>query len=184
MPMFRGFIAIDIDVPSKIVEIENEIRKTGANVKLVEPKNMHLTLKFLGDTNEVLIDEIEKTMKESVKGIKPFNIQLKGTGVFPNQNYIKVIWIGIQNGKQIISIAEKIDEKISKLGFEKEKRRFSPHLTIGRVRSAKNKDKLLQVIKKYGDVEFTDLKVEFLKLIKSDLTPKGPVYTTLKEIKI
>jgi len=184
MPKFRGFIAIEINVPSKIVEIENEIRKTGANVKLVKPENMHLTLKFLGDTNEELIDEIEKIMKESVEGIEPFNIQLKGTGVFPNPNYIKVIWIGIQNGEQIIPIAQKIDEKISKLGFKKEKRKFSPHLTIGRVKSAKNKDKLIKIIEKYRDVQFTDLKVEFLKLIKSELTPKGPIYTTIKEIKL
>jgi len=184
MSKFRGFIALDLDVPSKIVEIENEIRKTGANVKLVKPGNMHLTLKFLGDTNEELIDEIEKIMKESVEGIEPFNIQLKGTGVFPNPNYIKVIWIGIQNGEQIIPIAQKIDEKISKLGFKKEKRKFSPHLTIGRVKSAKNKDKIIKIIDKYRDVQFADLKVEFLKLIRSELTPKGPIYTTIKEIKL
>ena len=184
MSKFRGFIAIAIDVPHKVVEIENEIRKTGANVKLVEPGNMHLTLKFLGDTDNELVDEIEKIMKESVEGVNPFNVQLKGTGVFPNQNYIKVVWIGIQNGEQIIPIAHKIDEKISKLGFKKEKRGFSPHLTIGRVKSAKNKDKLIQIIEKYRDVQFADLKIEFLKLIKSELTPKGPIYTTLKEIKL
>jgi len=184
MPKFRGFIAIDIGVSSRIVEIENEIKKTAANVKLVKPENMHLTLKFLGDTNEELVDEIEKIMKESVEGIEPFNIQLKGTGVFPKPNYIKVIWIGIQNGDQIIPIAQKIDEKISKLGFKKEKRKFSPHLTIGRVKSAKNKDKLIKIIDKYRDVQFSDLKVEFLKLKRSELTPKGPIYTTLKEIKL
>jgi len=184
MPKFRGFIAIDIEVSSKIVEIENEIKKTAANVKLVKPGNIHLTLKFLGDTNEGLIDEIEKIMKESVEGIEPFNIQLKGTGVFPNPNYIKVIWIGIQNGEQIIPIAQKIDEKISKLGFKKEKRMFSPHLTIGRVKSAKNKDKLIKIIDKYRDVQFSDLKVESLKLKRSELTPKGPIYTTLKEIEL
>ena len=184
MSKFRGFIALDLGVPSKIMEIENEIKKTGANIKLVEPKNMHLTLKFLGDTNEELIDEIEKIIKESVEGIEPFNIQLKGTGVFPNPNYIKVIWIGIQNGEQIIAIAQKIDEKISKLGFKKEKRKFSPHLTIGRVKSAKNKDKLITVLEKYKDIEFADIKIHSITLKKSDLTPKGPIYTNLKEIEL
>ena len=184
MPKFRGFIAIDLDVPYKIVEFENEIKKIGANVKLVEPKNMHLTLKFLGDTNEGLVDEIEKIMKESVEGTNPFNIQLKGTGVFPNQNYIKIVWIGIENGGQIAPIAQKIDEKISKLGFKKEKRRFSPHLTIGRVKSAKNKNQLLQIIENYKDVMFADITVDILQLKKSELTPKGPIYTTLKEIKL
>ena len=122
MSKFRGFIAIEIDLQPKIVDFSNQIKKTGANVKLVEPENMHLTLKFLGDTDEKLIDEIEQIMKDSVKGGDSFNIQLTGCGVFPNDNYIKVIWVGIQNGEQIKSIAQKIDEKISKLGFEKEKR--------------------------------------------------------------
>jgi len=184
MALFRGFIAIDPDVSSKIVELGNKIKKTGAQVKLVEPKNMHLTLKFLGDTDEKLINEIEKIIKESTKDTKPFKIKLEGTGVFPNQNYIKIIWIGIKNGEQIIPIAEKIDEEISKLGFKKENRKFSPHLTIGRVKSAKNKDKLIQIIEEYNEILFSEFEVKSIKLIKSELTPKGPIYTTLKEIRL
>ncbi|MCK4996411.1 MAG: RNA 2',3'-cyclic phosphodiesterase, partial [Thermoplasmatales archaeon] len=103
--------------------------------------------------------------------------------VFPNQNYIKVMWIGIENGEQIGKIASKIDEKISELGFEKERRRFSAHLTIARVKSAKNKEKLLELIEKYRDIEFGSLKVDTIKLKKSELTPKGPIYTILKEVK-
>jgi len=184
MSKFRGFIAVEIDLQPKIVDFANQIKKTGADVKLVEPENMHLTLKFLGDTDEKLVDEIEQIMKESVEGVDSFNIQLKGSGVFPNQNYIKVIWIGMQNGEQITNMAQKIDEKISKLGFTKEKRGFSPHLTIGRVRNAKNKDQLLEVIEKHKDTLFAEIKVDSLQLKKSDLTPKGPIYTTLKKVKI
>lgn len=184
MSQFRGFIAIDIEACPKLTEFENEIKKTGADVKLVETENVHVTLKFLGDTEEVLVDGIEKIMNNAVKETKSFNIQLKGTGVFPNQNYIKVIWVGIEHGDPIGAIAHEIDDKLSKLGFEKEKRGFSPHLTIARVKTSKNKEKLLQIIEKYRDVEFTDIKVDSVKLKKSDLTPKGPIYTTLKEVKI
>ena len=184
MPKFRGFIAIDIDSFPKLVEFERDIKNSGANVKLVEPENIHLTLKFLGDTDELLIDRIEEIMKESVKEIEPFTIKFKSAGVFPNERYIKVMWIGIENGEIIGKIASKIDKKISDLGFEKEKRKFSVHLTIARVKSAKNKEKLLQIIEKYRDVEFNSIKVESIKLKKSDLTPKGPIYTTLKEIKL
>jgi len=184
MPNFRGFIAIDIEACPKLVEFEREIKKTGADVKLVEPDNVHITLKFLGDTEETLLDEIEKIMNNAVKEISPFNIQLKGTGVFPNQNYIKVVWMGIEHGDPIATIAHEIDGQLSKLGFEKEKREFSPHLTIARVKTSRNKDKLLQIIEKYRDIEFTDMKVDSIKLKKSDLTPKGPIYTTLKEVKI
>ena len=184
MSQFRGFIAVDIDVFPKLLEFEKEIKETGANVKLVEPENVHITLKFLGDTDESHMDEIDKIIKDTVKEIDPFNIQLKGAGVFPNQNYIKVIWIGIKQGEPIGVIASKIDEQLSKIGFKKEKRGFSPHLTIARVKSAKGKDEILHLIEKYRDVRFVDIRVDSIKLKKSDLKPKGPIYSTLLDIQL
>ena len=184
MTRFRGFISIDIGVFPKLVELENEIKNTGVNVKLVEPEIVHITLKFLGDTEEENIDEIEDIIKKSVEATTPFDVKLVGTGVFPNPGYVKVVWIGIKEGEQIGVIADKIDSQLVNLGFEREKRRFSPHLTIARVKTAKNKDKLLQVVEKYRDVEFMSLKVDTICLKKSELTPKGPIYTTVREIKI
>jgi len=184
MSIIRGFIAIEIDETSKIIDFNNEIKKTEANIKLVESNNMHLTLKFLGDINEESIEKIEEKIKESVEGIKPFNIELIGTGVFPNKNYIKVIWIGIEKGEKLITIAQKIDERLVNLGFKKEKRKFSPHLTIGRVKSAKDKKKIIQIVEKYNNILFSENIVDTIKLIKSELTPEGPIYSTLKEIKL
>lgn len=182
MLTFRGFIAVDITVTPNILEFEQEIKKTGADVKLVEPQNIHITVKFLGDVDENLIDEIEQIMKDSVKEIKSFTIQLKGTGVFPNQNYIRVIWIGIKEAQMIETISDSIDEKLSELGFKKEKRGFSSHLTIGRVKTAKNKQRLLEIIENYVDVEFSRQEINSIKLKKSDLTSKGPIYTTIREV--
>ena len=184
MKIFRGFIAIETKIQPKIADFVNQIKKTGANVKLVEPENMHLTLKFLGDTSERKIDNIEQIMREASSGTGPFEIQLKSTGVFPNENYIKVIWIGIQNGEKIASISRKIDEKMIGLGFKKENRSFSAHLTVARVKNAKNKDQLLQVIEEFKDTVFAEIKVNSLKLKKSDLTTKGPTYTTLKKVNL
>lgn len=184
MANFRGFIAIDIPSFPKLLEFENEIKKTGANIKLVEPDNIHITLKFLGDTPENHAEKIRDIIKESVKKIKPFKIKFSNTGAFPNQNYIKVIWIGIQNAELIKKIAYSIDEKIIKLGFEKEKRPFSAHLTIGRVKTVKNKDKLVQILDKYQNIDFFTHNVESVKLKKSELTPKGPIYTDLFVVKL
>jgi len=184
MTHFRGFIAIDIEAFPKTVDFVNEVRNSGANIKAVELKNIHITLKFLGETNENLIDEIEKIIKDSIEGIEPFEIELKGAGVFPNLNYMKVMWIGIEHGEKIGEISKKIDEQVSKLGFEREKRKFSAHLTIARIKSAKNKEKLQQIIEKYREAEFGKMKVESIKIKKSDLTPKGPIYTTLKDVKL
>ena len=182
MSTFRGFVAIEINATPNILEFEKEIKKTGADVKLVEPQNIHITLKFLGDVKENLIDEIEQIMKDAVKKIQPFTIKLEGTGVFPNQNYVRVVWIEIKEAQVIETIANTIDEHLSKLGFKKEKRGFSPHLTIGRVKTAKNKQQLLKVIEKYVDVEFSIQEINSIKLKKSDLTSAGPIYTTIRDV--
>jgi 2'-5' RNA ligase len=182
MSTFRGFIAIEIKPTPQLLTFEKEIEKTGADVKLVEPENIHITIKFLGDTDEKNIDDIERLMKDSVQGIKPFSITLQGTGVFPNQKYIKVLWIGIKDNGTIGTIAQMIDEKLSLLGYKKEKRDFSPHLTIGRVRTARNKEPLLRVIENHASEEFTNQNIHVILLKKSELTPKGPIYTTLREV--
>ncbi len=182
MTQFRGFIAVEISAAPSIINLEQAISKTDADVKLVEPENIHLTLKFLGDTEESQIDAIEQIIKESVMGIPPFSLTLRGTGVFPNERYLKVLWIGIVDADPLARIAKLIEEKLVPLGFAKEKREFSAHLTIGRVRTARNKDQLLSVIHKFKDDEFLTQQVTVVTLKKSELTPKGPIYTTLREI--
>ena len=184
MTEFRGFISVEIPVFPKILDFISEIKNSGTNVKLVEPENIHITLKFLGDTKEDLIEKIQEIINKSTEQINPFELKVKSTGVFPNQNYIKVVWLGLENIENLEAISQKIDQETSKLGFEKEKRKFSAHVTVGRVRSAKNKDKLLQIINKYQDVEFGTILVESIELKKSELTSQGPIYTTLKKINL
>ena len=184
MTTFRGFIAIDINATPNILKFLKDIINSNADVKLVEPQNIHITLKFLGDVQNDKINDIEQIMKDSVKEIEPFTLKLSGTGVFPNQNYIRVVWIGIKDAEIIETISRSIDEKLSKLGFKREKRGFSAHLTIGRVKTAKNKQLLLNAIERYKDFEFSTQEVNSIKLKKSDLTPKGPIYTTLRDVKL
>ena len=184
MPKFRGFIAIDIPPSQKIMELSSQIKNSGANTKLVETENIHITLKFLGGTDEELIDKIEDIMKKSVEGIVPFDLKLIGAGVFPNPDYIKIMWIGIKDNGEAGKIASIINEELVSLGFEKDRRSFSPHLTIARVRSAKNKEKLVEIVEKYRETEFVTININSIKLKKSELTPKGPIYTTIREIKI
>ena len=184
MTKFRGFIAIDINVTPNILNLLKDITNSNADVKLVEPQNIHITLKFLGDVQEDNIDEIEQIMKDSVKEIEPFTLKLSGTGVFPNQNYIRIVWIGIKDADIMETISRSIDERLSQLGFKREKRGFSAHLTIGRVKTAKNKQLLLKAIERYKDFEFSTQEVNSIKLKKSDLTSKGPIYTTLREVKL
>ena len=184
MTVFRGFIAIDIDASPKLIAFEKDISKTGADVKLVKPENIHITIKFLGNTNDNHIDVIEQAMRASVQNITPFSITLNGTGVFPNQKYIKVIWVGIINTTAIETIAKTIDTSLIPLGFPKEQRGFSAHLTVGRVKTARNKDQLLKIIEQYNNKEFSVQEIRSIFLKKSELTPQGPLYSILREVRL
>lgn len=179
MVFIRTFIAVDITSTPVMTEFAEAIAKTGADVKLVEPQNIHITLKFLGDTDEQILPDLEEVMNQAVIGVKPFTIQLKGTGVFPNRNYLKVLWVGLEAGEELETIGSRIEEGCAELGFKKERRAFSPHLTIGRVRTARNKQQLLDVVDKYKDTLFATEAVMAVVLKRSVLSPKGPTYTTL-----
>lgn len=177
----RSFIAIEI-VPEGIEEIYGELRGTGADLKLVKPENLHLTMKFLGEIEEGRVEEIYTAMEKSSEGIEAFNTVLKGMGAFPSLNYIRVIWVGLEEGREpIIEMQKRLEGNLVNLGFKRDKR-FEPHLTIARLRSARNKEKLAQVLSRFKDTSFGEFRVESVKLKKSVLTPKGPIYTTLREV--
>jgi 2'-5' RNA ligase len=184
MNSFRGFIAVEIPINNMIKNVHNEIAKLPANIKLVEPENIHITLKFLGETKEEHIDLIHQFMQSAVKDIDPFSIQLKGMGVFPNQNYIKIIWIRIENTESLSLISSILNTKLASIGYKKEKRGFRAHLTIGRVKNSKGKDQLINLINQYQHVLFDEIQVDRIFLKKSILTPQGPIYETIKTVTI
>lgn len=155
-----------------------------ANLKTVDPKIMHLTLKFLGQTKNIMIPDIEKSISEVTQDKKPYSLKIIGTGIFPNKNYIKIIWVGVVDNGQTKKISDELDKKLSKIGFKKEKRDFHPHLTLARVKSSKNKEKIIDFIEKYKNFEFQESIVDCIELKQSELTPKGPIYTTIKKINI
>ncbi|MEE8359156.1 MAG: RNA 2',3'-cyclic phosphodiesterase [Candidatus Hydrothermarchaeales archaeon] len=177
----RSFIAIEMESEA-INSIRDQLRSANADIKFVEPGNLHLTLKFLGEIKDDLVDDIHNRMEESFKDFSRFEVQLRGVGVFPSLRYIKVVWVGIEENKEkLAKMQESLEDNISNLGFKKEGR-FKPHLTIGRVKSPRNKDKLAEIITTMKDKEVDKIKVDRVILKKSVLTPKGPIYTTLREV--
>jgi len=182
MSEFRGFIAIDININPKIEKILEELKNSGAFIKLVELKNIHITIKFLGNMNYDNTEEINDILKNATKNIQPFKIELEGMGVFPNQNYLKIIWIGIKKAEILTDITQKIDYDLNNAGHIIKVQKFYPHITIGRVKTAKNKEKILEIINKYKNTKFSEIKIDSIKLKKSELTPEGPIYTDLLEI--
>jgi 2'-5' RNA ligase len=179
----RSFLAFDIEndtVLNRLAKAQSQLVQTGADLKLVEPQNIHITVRFLGNitpaTAEKIFDEMKKTQ------FTPFTVQIKGVGAFPNPSYPRVVWAGITAGAdQLKSVFSQLEPRLRGLGFTPDHKGFSPHLTIARVRSGRNKQQLAQFITENTDYEFGTVNAKCLRLKKSDLTPRGPVYSTLKE---
>lgn len=180
----RSFIAFDIEnelVVKKIKDLQCFLTATGADLKLVEPKNIHITIRFLGNITMNMAEKIFEEMKK-VK-FTPFNVKILGVGAFPNLRYPRVLWAGITQGdEQLQNIFNQLEPRLRGLGFAPDPKGFSPHLTIARVKSGRNKAELAKFVTENVNYEFGMVKAECLKLKRSDLTPKGPIYSTLKEV--
>ncbi len=182
--MIRSFIAFDIDDKSvlrKLSEAQDKLVNTGADLKLVKPQNIHITMRFLGNIHPNMIDAIHEEMEKV--SFTPFDVEFKGLGVFPNMKYLRVIWTGIQKGADDLrKVSDQLEPRLRKLGFKPDPKGFSPHITIARVRTGRNKSELIGCVKELADYEFGVLRADCLRLKKSVLTPKGPIYSTLKEV--
>jgi len=181
MSQVRAFLAIDLDddLKPKINRIIKEFKQIDARIKYVELTNLHLTLKFFGEIDTDGLELLEEKIAKVVSEFKPFDIKIKGCGSFPNNNHIKVIWVGIDEDSIIRELHDKLDKEFTKLGFDRDKK-FSTHLTIGRMKSAKNKDKVKATIEEFSDIEIGEMTVNRISLKKSTLKPSGPVYEDLK----
>ncbi len=182
--MFRGFIAVEVASSRKLEEFSRTVKATDAPLKMINLEIIHVTLKFLGDTDEKIIPEIESVMKDAASGISPFTVKIKGTGAFPNLNRLSVIWAGMEGAESLGQIAEKLNKGLEPLGFKPERKKFSPHVTVARVKGGRNKDKLVEAIQNYQDEEFAEVEVNRIILKKSVLTPQGPIYSDVVEVKL
>jgi 2'-5' RNA ligase len=168
-------------VLNRLAAAQKLVIETGADLRLVAPQNIHVTIRFLGGISPGMVERVYESMK-SVK-FTPFIIEIRGLGVFPSMNYPRVVWAGMTNGlEQLKSIFSQLEPQIRALGFEPDAYGFSPHLTIARVRSGANKQRLAELVTKKVDYEFGSIKAHCLRLKRSQLSPKGPTYSTLKEV--
>ncbi len=179
----RSFLAFDIEsdtVLNRLATAQRQLVQTGADMKLVEPQNIHITIRFLGNITPAMVEEIFDEMKQVE--FTPFNVQIKGLGAFPNPRYPRVAWAGITQGaEQLKNIFNQLEPRLRGLGFTPDTRGFSPHLTIARVRSGRNKQQLADSLTKNANYEIGAVDARCLRLKKSALTPRGPIYSTLKE---
>ncbi|MCK4474705.1 RNA 2',3'-cyclic phosphodiesterase [Candidatus Bathyarchaeota archaeon] len=181
--VIRSFIAFDVNdesVRKRMADMQSLLVGTRANLKLVKPENIHVTLRFLGSITPNMVEKIFEEMKRVQ--FTPFDVKINGLGVFPHLRYPRVVWAGITEGAdQLRDVFSQLEPHLRNLGFAPDTKGFSPHLTIARVKSGRNKAELAKFINENADYEFGVIKADCLKLKRSDLTPKGPIYSTLKK---
>jgi len=173
----RLFIAIEIpeDIKDHISQIQQDIDISKNKIRLVNGDQIHLTLKFLGEVQPNNIEMIKQDLRKIT--FKAFSVCLDKIGVFPNESYIRVIWIGLEPEEPVLELQKSIDENLRKL-FEKEKN-FKPHLTLARVKYIEDKENFINKLININ-IEKKKFDVNNFKLVKSTLTPKGPDYEDLE----
>jgi len=179
----RSFLAFDLEnetVRKRLAAAQNLLVQTGADLKLVEPQNIHMTIRFLSDITPDMVEEVFEEMKKIQ--FAPFDARINGLGAFPDLHYPRVVWAGIIEGAdQLENVFNQLEPRLRLLGFTPDPKGFNPHLTIARVKSGKNKAQLSEFITKNASYDFGTVNAKCLRLKKSNLTPKGPIYSTLKE---
>lgn len=181
--MIRTFIALELsnDIINELARLQDELKEVGSDVKWSNPSNIHLTLKFLGEIEEEKVSQIKQILDDISNNEKPFDVTLSEVGAFPNLDFPRVIWVGLDGNTSVIGkIVNVLEDTLEKIGFSKGMRPFSAHLTLGRVKSGKNK---LELKEKLSTLKVNPIstKIKSIILFKSKLTPTGPIYTSLHE---
>jgi 2'-5' RNA ligase len=197
----RTFIAIDVPpaVFDTITRIQNRFKSLGLHASWVKPGNIHLTLKFLGDTDPGRIPGIQNQLTQTLAPFAPFRLSLESAGVFPNTKNPRILWVGLKDEEGTLETLQAgIDKALECVGFPMEQRPFSPHLTLARIKSPQGIQSPLGIKLPRGEKELKDeldalnqegisphpFNVSGLHLYESQLTPKGSIYTLLANFKL
>ena len=189
MEQVRSFIAIGLpdELKQELAGLEARLQSGGqSGVKWVDPYAIHLTLKFLGSVAVDRIDEITKAMEEATRGIAPFQLKLRELGVFPNLRRVQVAWVGL-NGEvdKLGQLQQRIESSLVPLGFAPESRKFTPHLTLARLRnqaSLNERQAFGQLIASTKFEAIHSIQVDAVNLMKSQLTREGAIYSRISSV--
>lgn len=191
MPIIRAFIAIELplELKKELSALETQLKKAAPPViKWVDPATMHITLKFLGETSDAGIGELLQAMEESVKGVPPFQLEIRELGSFVASDRAQTIWVGVKGEMDTLNQLQKnIEANTELLGYKREKRPYSPHLTLGRVRDTARPSESLRISKLLTETTFASIykvDVRAVNLLKSQLTPAGAIHTIIGAAKL
>ena len=179
--MKRLFIAIKIVPDQSFTEIYRELiaKLSYENLRFVEPEKLHLTLRFLGETEEEKIPDIDRLMKKSAEANKAFTLNIKNAGVFGSSYNPRVIWFGIDHNEALTHLHTRIETNLTKVGFFPDRQNFVPHLTLSRIKQLKDLKLFQKIIGGFREKEIMKQDVLEFSLIESILMKEGPIYNTL-----
>ncbi len=178
----RAFLAIDLPsaVKEEIGKIQERLKVPVNGIRWVKPEGIHLTLKFFGDISQEEIAAISPVVEKAAAGIRPLSLSVGNLGVFPGVSRPRVLWIGMNGDLAVLSaLQQEIETGLASRGFKKEERTFTPHLTLGRIRSPREVSGLDKALAKREDYQAGRFTAEGLTLFKSDLTREGAIYSAL-----
>ncbi len=181
----RAFIAIELspEIRSQLGELIQKFKTLHiTGVRWVAVENIHLTLKFLGNTNSANLSRLSKILQTTAVGHSPFPFQVSGVGAFPNNRKPRVIWVGFQGPAALNDLFTAIEDAAFQIGIPTEERGFSPHLTLGRVKNDVTPVELQALSSALGSLQagnFGSMTADAFTLFRSDLRPQGPLYTPL-----
>jgi len=165
-------------------ELRGDLKTTGYKISWVAPANIHITLKFLGDVDETLPDAVAGALADPLRKIPAFNVSLRGIGVFPNPNRPRILWAGVEDPEASIkTLYLEMEKIISGMGFLPEKKDFSPHATIGRIRKGPS-GAIEEFINRNNERSFGETFVTEVIIYRSTLTPKGAEYNVIRRIRL
>lgn len=186
MNQIRTFIALDfpLSILDSIEQQTKRLRQTLGNdvIRWVLTHNLHLTLKFLGNVPVSHLEFLKQMLAQATDSITQFDLQIGGVGSFPNSNRPRVLWVGIHAPALLSNLQKAIEEGAKRLGYEKEERPFSPHLTLGRVRQGLDGKDLQKISNALSSIQLGKIgiaRVDSVHIYKSDLNSEGSVYTKL-----
>jgi len=184
--LLRLFIAVDVEDPvvaSRLERVKEALAATGVPMKPVETRNLHITLRFIGEVEEGLAEEIKRQVLGELR-FKRFRARLVGLGAFPGIYKPRVVWAGVGEGAEELSrLFKELESRLVRLGLRPESRGFHPHVTLARIKGSRNLSALVRILEEYRDYEFGWVDVGAVRLKKSTLTRQGPVYETLMEVR-
>ena len=180
----RTFICIEVPetIKQRIAVLQQELRKNDAQVSWVKPSNIHLTLKFLGDVPASKVERIKLAVERAANSFEEFEIEVGSAGCFPTPRNTRVLWVGLTNlPESLKQLHASIEDGLAREGFPRESKRFSPHLTIGRVRAPKGAARVAEDLIARG-FEAEGFRAREIIVMRSDLNPKGSIYTPISTI--